>query len=236
MVLWGPDGGRRLGPPHPGTVCAACSALGAGECYDEVMAALAIPEHAPRSEMSLVAWAALPEDDEGELVDGRLVEEEVPGLEHEAIVAWLIGALRPWVVERGGFVFGSELKMAVRPRRGRKPDVSVYLPGGPRPGRGALARMPPGIIVEVISASPRDVRRDRIEKPDEYAAFGVRFYWLIDPVARTLEIFELGADGRYARALGAAGGTIEVPGCAALRLDLDALWAEIDRLGPEEET
>ena len=95
--------------------------------------------------------------------------------------------------------------------------------------------MPPSIIIEVISASPRDVRRDRSEKPDEYAAFGVRFYWLIDPGARTLEIFELGTDGRYARALGASEGTIDVPSCPDLRLDLDALWAEIDRLGPEEE-
>jgi Uma2 family endonuclease len=185
--------------------------------------------------MSLAEWAALSEDDEGELVDGRLVEEEVPEPEHEAIISWLIGTLRLWIILRGGFVFGSELKLAVRARRGRKPDLSVYLPGGPVPRRRGVVRVPPGIIVEVISASPRDVRRDRIEKPDEYAAFGVSFYWLIDPIARTLEIFELGADGRYARALGASEGTIDVPGCAELRLDLDALWAEVDRLGPEEE-
>ena len=199
------------------------------------MVATATTEHAPRPEMSLAEWAALSEDDEGELVDGRLVEEEVPEPEHEAIVSWLIGALRLWVIQRGGFVFGSELKLAVRARRGRKPDLSVYLPGSPVPRRRGVVRVPPGIVVEVISASPRDVRRDRIEKPDEYAAFGVSFYWLIDPVARTLEIFELGADGRYARALGASEGTIDVPGCAELRLDLDALWAEVDRLGPEEE-
>ena len=199
------------------------------------MVATATTEPAPRPEMSLAEWAALSEDDEGELVDGLLVEEEVPEPEHEVIISWLIGALRLWVIQRGGFVFGSELKLAVRARRGRKPDLSVYLPDGPVPRRRGVVRVPPGIIVEVISASPRDVRRDRIEKPDEYAAFGVSFYWLIDPAARTLEIFELGADGRYARALGASEGTIDVPGCAELRLDLDALWAEVDRLGPEEE-
>lgn len=175
----------------------------------------------------------MPEDDEGELVDGRLVEEEVPELTHEAIVSWLIGTLRLWAILRGGFVFGSELKLAVRPRRGRKPDVSVYLPGGPAPRGRSLVRVPPGIIVEVISRSPRDVRRDRIEKADEYAAFGVRFYWLIDPMARTLEIFELGADGRYARARAGAEGTIDVPDCPELKIDLDALWAEVDRLPPE---
>lgn len=185
--------------------------------------------------MSLAEWAALPEDDEGELVDGQLVEEEVPDAAHESIVAWLVVVLWRWAVPHGGFVFGSEMKFAVRPRRGRKPDLSVYLPGGPIPHRRGAVRVPPGIVVEVISASPRDVRRDRIEKPDDYAGFGVRFYWLVDPSARTLEIFELGADGRYARALGASQGIIDVPGCHELRLDLDALWAEVDRLGPEED-
>ncbi len=184
--------------------------------------------------MSLGEWAALPEDDEGELVDGLLVEEEVPELTHEAIVSWLIGALRAWAIGRGGFVFGSELKLGVRPGRGRKPDVSVYLPGGRAPRGRSLVLVPPGITVEVISASPRDARRDRVEKADEYAAFGVRYYWLVDPGARTLELFELGADGRYVRALAAAEGTVDVPGCPELRLDLDALWAEVDRLPPEE--
>jgi hypothetical protein len=71
--------------------------------------------------------------------------------------------------------------------------------------------------VEVISAPPRDVRRDHIEKPDEYAAFGVPFYWLIDPVARTLETFELGADGRYVRALAGRGRSMAqaAPSCCS---------------------
>jgi Uma2 family endonuclease len=191
-------------------------------------------ELAAPPEVSLVEWAALSEDEEGELVDGRLVEEEAPEANHESIVAWLLVLMWGWAVPRGGFVFGSDLKLAVRPRRGRKPDLSVYLPGGSVPRRRGVVREAPSIVVEVISASPCDVRRDRIEKPDEYAALGVRFYWLIDPAARTLEIFELGADGRYARALGASEGSVAVPGCPDLRLNLDALWAEVDRLGPEE--
>ena len=85
-------------------------------------------------------------------------------------------------------------------------------------------------MIEVLSEGQRDARRDRIDKPDEYAAFGVRYYWLFDPVGRTLEVFELGEDSRYVRALAAATGKVNAPGCEGLVLDLDELWAEIDRL------
>ena len=138
-------------------------------------------------------------------------------------------------------VAGSGAKFAVGPERGRKPDLTVFLPGSQLPPRRGLIRNPPDVAVEVVSPSPRDGRRDRVEKLDEYAAFGIRFYWILDPELRSLEIFELGSDGRYARARGATSGRVEdVPGFEELDLDLDALWAEIDRLEaeprPEPET
>lgn len=179
--------------------------------------------------MTIDEWADLDEDEPGELVDGRL-EEEASYL-HEAVVAWLIGSLGTWAAPRRGWVFGSESKFVVAPQRGRKPDVSVYFAGTSLPGRrDPVARVPPQIMIEVLSPRPRDARRDRIDKTRDYAGFGVRQYWIVDPEVRVLEVLELGVDGRYAIALTASEGTHPVPGCEGLTLDLDALWAEIDRL------
>lgn len=183
--------------------------------------------------MTLAEWAELPEDEPGELVDGQLVEDEEVGYLHEVIVAWLIWTLRSWLAPRGGYIGASDARFGVSPGRGRKPDLSVYLPGRKPPAHG-LVTLPPDIMIEVVSPRPKDARRDRVEKMNEYAVFGVRYYWIVDPPIRSFEIFELGADGRYVRALGVAEGMVEnVPGCEHLTLDLDALWAEADRLEPE---
>jgi Uma2 family endonuclease len=183
-----------------------------------------------RRPLSLAEWAAMLEDEPGEFVDGRLEEEEVPSYEHELVVTWLAWVLRSWLTPRGGFVGGSEAKFAVRPSRGRKPDVSAYLPGR-KPPRQGLIDVPPDIMIEVLSPSPADGRRDRVVKLNEYAAFGVRWYWLVDPQLRSLEVLELGGDGRYVHALDVTAGLLDsVPGCEGLTLDLDALWSELDRL------
>jgi Uma2 family endonuclease len=181
-------------------------------------------------EMTLEEWADLDEDEPGELVDGVLEEEEMPTFLHEAVVSWLQYVLRGWAAPRGGWVFGSEAKYAVKPRRGRKPDLSVYLPGAKMPAAGdGLGRTPPSIVVEVVSARPRDARRDRIDKVADYQAFGVPLYWIIEPRVRTLEVLDLSAE-HPVLVLSAATGQHDAPGCEGLRLDLDALWAEIDRL------
>src|SRR5690606_39256642 len=119
--------------------------------------------------MTLEEWAALPEDEPGELVDGFLVEGEVPDYVHEVVVAWLVRTLGNWGAPRGAFVAGSGAKFRVTPRRGRMPDMTVYLPGDKKPSKRGLITAPPSIAVEVLSPSARDERRDRIEKRAEYA-------------------------------------------------------------------
>jgi Uma2 family endonuclease len=195
--------------------------------------ALAEPE--PRTvALSIEEWSELPEDSPGEFVEGYLAEEEVPDPIHGLAVSWLIALFRAWLGPGNGFVFDSDVKFIVHASRGRKPDVSVYFPTRPPPPRRGPLREPPDVMVEVVSPSPRDERRDRVDKMDEYAAFGVSFYWLIDPALGSLEIFEL-QGSRFVRVVAMTEGRLDgVPGCKGLILDLDALWTELRRLSTDD--
>ena len=178
--------------------------------------------------MTLEEWADLDDEVEGELVDGVLEEEEMPSFLHEMIVSWLIVTLHGWARRRGGRVAASEAKIAVGPRRGRKPDVSVYVRNQMPELGDRLITVAPYLVVEVTSPRPRDTRRDRVDKLGDYARAGIRYYWILDPQLRSLEVFERGRKGRYAVALTVATGHTRIPGCPGLVVDLDALWREVD--------
>jgi Uma2 family endonuclease len=177
--------------------------------------------------MAVEQWLDRDEDADGELVDGELAEEEVPDVVHETAVSWFL-----FFFERAlageGLVLGSELRIVVGAGKGRKADASVFFADRlPLPGHGGV-RVPPDIVLEVVTPTPRDERRDRIEKMDDYAAFGVRYYWIVDPALMSVEVFEL-SGGRYARVVAATAGAFSAPGLGAT-CDVDALWAKIRKV------
>ena len=90
--------------------------------------------------------------------------------------------------------------------------------------------MAPDIAIEVVSPHPSDAKRDRVEKTLEYAAFGVRWYWIVDPGLRTLEILDLHGDAYLHVGAASVGILSDVPGCDGLVLDLDDLWSQVDAL------
>jgi Uma2 family endonuclease len=85
----------------------------------------------------------------------------------------------------------------------------------------------PDWICEVLSASTSTL--DRVRKMPVYAREGVPFAWLLEPIQRTLEVFELHGQGW--RTVGTWEGDVKVRAVPfeAVELDLSSLWADIRR-------
>ena len=80
----------------------------------------------------------------------------------------------------------------------------------------------PDWLCEVLSKSTEDVDRD--DKMPIYAREGVRHAWLVDPIARTLEVFVLEGRRWVASGTWRDSDRVRVPPFEAIELDLSVLW------------
>jgi Uma2 family endonuclease len=174
-------------------------------------------------------FVALDDADKRELIDGELVEVEVPTDLHEAVVAGLCFFLRAWVeAGHGGRVLASGYKVRISDRRGVMPDVQLYRRGNDasREQQKGLVRGRPDLVVEIIS--PSSPRYDRVTKLRWYAGHGVPEYWIVDGAARTLEELVL-HDGVYVIAASLADDeTFRPESFEGLEIPLAKLWGEGD--------
>jgi Uma2 family endonuclease len=182
----------------------------------------------PRADFGPYTWKdfiELDEDDPRELLDGRLVEIEVPTWGHDRIVTVVIAVLETWAwSSNAGDVVSSAYKVRIEDRRGTMPDIQFYRRGNPAAGQEAgLEHGHPDLAIEVISPSSRS--KDSVRKLYDYASIGIPEYWLIDPEARTLERLVL-REGTYSLVEALEGSAIFRPeGFEGLEIDLGRLWS-----------
>ncbi|HEY2421141.1 MAG TPA: Uma2 family endonuclease [Neobacillus sp.] len=75
-----------------------------------------------------------------------------------------------------------------------EPDISVICNEGQLDEYGAKGA--PTLVVEVLS--PSTSRNDRVRKYNTYQRFGVKEYWIVDPLNETVEIYTW-EDGLFQR-------------------------------------
>jgi Uma2 family endonuclease len=141
--------------------------------------------------MRMVEAGILGEDEHVELLDGALVEMSPQGPEHSAAITILADRLR------GAYAGRAHVREEKPLTTGRfslpEPDVAVV-----RGQPGAFAHKHPTgadavLVVELAWSSQRE---DRL-KASTYAAGGVAVYWLVDLVARKLEVRTTPVDCSY---------------------------------------
>jgi Uma2 family endonuclease len=132
-----------------------------------------------------------------ELLGGELVMVPSPDTEHQDIVGNLFRSLSDHVhKQRLGKVYLAPLDVVLGARDEEEvvqPDM-LYIS---HQRRGIIAREEirgaPDLVVEVLS--PSTAQRDRTLKKKLYARHGVQEYWIVDPKAQTLEVYEWRSKG-----------------------------------------
>ena len=129
-------------------------------------------------------YLALPEEKPYlEYVDGMVMQKPMPNEDHAELIFRLSLRLGAWMTNFGGRA-GPEAraKLGELPNF-RLPDLSYWKPGIPR---GEQA--PPTLAVEIRS---KDQTLAELRRKCEFLrSTGVEACWLIDPVARTAELYE----------------------------------------------
>ncbi len=179
----------------------------------------------PTLPMTYHEYALLPQDrNRYEVLEGELYMTPSPTRDHQVIVTVLGSILLQHVVAQGlGMVFVAPLDVVLTETNVLQPDI-LFLRTGRVPPRGAKnVTVAPDLVIEVVS--PASVEQDREIKMQVYARHGVPHYWIVDPDARTLEMYALSgaAYGPPARCSGDATATMAVfPG---LNIPLARLWS-----------
>jgi len=137
---------------------------------------------------------ALPEHVIGEIINGQLYTQPRPASPHVVASFALGGELYgPYHKGRGG---PGGWWILVEPELHLIRDTEVLVPDLAGWRRERLPKMPDGHRFEVVPdwvceiLSPSTAKTDRIEKMPIYAHYGVPYLWLVDPQAKTLEVFE----------------------------------------------
>ena len=77
------------------------------------------------------------------------------------------------------------------------PDVVILCDRSKRKRRGIYGA--PDLVVEILS--PSTAKRDNNDKKDVYAMYGVREYWIIDPIAKAISVYRLNDGSLELRAI-----------------------------------
>ena len=137
-----------------------------------------------------------------EIINGEAFMMAPPSRLHQEISGELFGQLRDYLKGKKCKVYHAPFGVRLFEEDGDypedvdtmvEPDLTVVCDPGKLDDRGCKGA--PDLIIEILSRSTR--RYDRMTKFELYRRAGVREYWIVDPVSKSVQIFVL-ENGHYA--------------------------------------
>lgn len=126
-----------------------------------------------------------------EFDNGYIEVLPMPILEHQKILALLYELFVAFVRPRGGITLFSPLRVQIRPRKFREPDL-VVLRDANDPRQQKRYWLGVDLAVEIVSDD--DLERDTKLKRADYAEAGIPEYWIVNPLDDTITVLVLEED------------------------------------------
>ena len=176
-------------------------------------------ERLPPRNLTYEDYVGLPDDGRRyEILDGELEVSPAPAPRHQGVLRNLLFILHGHVQERGlGSVYCAPIDVILSADSIVQPDLVFIAADRESIVTERAIEGPPDLAVEILS--PWSDRRDRVAKAGLYARYGIRHYWIADPVARTLETY--GAEGAEYRLIATREGASRVRTALFPRLEID---------------
>lgn len=144
----------------------------------------------PTVKLTYEDYRKTPEDERYELIEGELILAAAPNMAHQMTQGNLGSPMHTYVrTEKLGYVFFSPCDVVLSEYTTLQPDLVFVSTENAGIITDANIQGAPDLVVEIIS--PSSTGRDWVTKRDLYARYGVKEYWLIDPVNRTLWVMRL---------------------------------------------
>lgn len=164
----------------------------AGLCYFADMAAV-LEKQAKR--WTYEEYYRLDDDQSHEIIDGNLLIAPSPDMCHQDLSRKVFRLIDRFVTRNKlGEVFYAPFDVVLDSENTVQPDLIFVSAANVGIIKQRAIFGIPNLLIELIS--PSSVRRDRSDKKDLYARFGVKEYWIGDPANKSLEILTL-KEGRY---------------------------------------
>jgi len=144
-----------------------------------------------------------------ELIDGVIYMMSYPSVTHYNVCDFIAAAFKNYFANKGCAVFNGSVALFLFDKKHFAlfdppkselsnylgPDIMVICDKNTRiKDEGVYGA--PDIIVEVISKS--NASNDNIRKLNAYFAFGVKEYWIVNPIRKTIRIYDMITNVNYA--------------------------------------
>lgn len=133
-----------------------------------------------------------PEDVRIEIIDGEIFNMAPPSRIHQMISGELFGEIHHYLKDQSCEVYAAPFgvflgddEQDIRERHCVEPDISVICDKNKLIDEGCLGS--PNFIIEIVSPSTKG--HDYVRKLNLYSRYGVKEYWIVNPLNETILVY-----------------------------------------------